>query len=88
MSGTREISVLAGEMNGRVWQPELGDALAAALEEQASVERYERRQWQVRRGRAETVDPPRPLEFDANGFPIAQRRSSFITRVARLRSPG
>jgi hypothetical protein len=87
MSGTREMSGLA-EMNGRVEQPDLGDAIAAALKEQASAETYERRLRQVRRGRAETVDPPRPLEFDANGFPIAQRRSSFVRRIARLRSPG
>jgi hypothetical protein len=51
------------------------------------AERYRRRQQQVRRRRTETVDRPRPLEFDANGFPVAQRAPSFVTRVARLLSP-
>ena len=27
---------------------------------------------------------PRPMEFDAAGFPIRQRNSEFIGRVARL----
>jgi hypothetical protein len=26
----------------------------------------------------------RPLEFDRNGFPVAQPNPSFLTRVARL----
>jgi hypothetical protein len=46
-----------------------------------------RRQQQVRRRRTETVDRPRPLEFDENGFPVAQRTPSFVTRVARLLRP-
>jgi hypothetical protein len=49
-------------------------------------ERYRRRQLQVRRARTETQDRPRPLEFDENGFPIAQRTPRFVTRVARLLS--
>lgn len=68
-------------------QRELVDALEAALGEQAGAARYRRSQRQVRRGRAETVDRPRPLEFDENGFPVAQRSPSFVTRVARLLSP-
>jgi hypothetical protein len=44
-------------------------------------------QRQLRPGRAETVDRPRPLEFDANGFPVPQRIPSFVTRVAQLRRP-
>ena len=29
----------------------------------------------------------KPLEFDANGFPVSQRSPSFATRVARLLNP-
>jgi hypothetical protein len=75
-----------GDMNGHVRQRELGDALAVALREQAGAARYQRRQSQVRRGRTDTPDRPRPLEFDENGFPVAQRTPSFVSRVARLLS--
>jgi hypothetical protein len=74
-------------MNGQTRQRELGDALALVLKEQAAAERYRRRQRQVRRGRTEIGDRPRQLEFDENGFPVAQRTPSFVTRVARLLSP-
>jgi hypothetical protein len=73
------------EVNGHVRQREWGDALAV-VNEQTGRERYRRRQLQARRARAETQDRPRPLEFDENGFPIAQRTPSFVTRVARLLS--
>jgi hypothetical protein len=33
---------------------------------------------------AATVGRARPLEFDRNGFPVAQRTPGFVTRVARL----
>jgi len=36
------------------------------------------------RAEAETVGRARPLEFDRNGFPVAQRNPTFVTRVARL----
>ena len=71
-------------MNGHVRQREWGDALAVVVNEQTGREKYRRRQRQLRRGRTETQDRPRPLEFDENGFPVAQRTPSFITRVARL----
>jgi hypothetical protein len=32
---------------------------------------------------SKAVDRPRPLEFDRNGFPVAQRPPDFVTRVAR-----
>ena len=76
-----------GETNGHLPPRELGDAVAAALKEQPGAERYRRRQPSVGRGRRETADRPRPLEFDKDGFPIAQRTHSFVTRVARLLSP-
>jgi hypothetical protein len=76
-----------GDMNGHASQRELGDALAVVLEHHAGAERYRRRQARVRRGTTETMDRPRPLEFDANGFPVAQRAPSFVTRVARLLNP-
>jgi hypothetical protein len=75
------------QMNGQARQRELGDAVAAALKEQAGAERYQRRERQARRRKAEGVERPRPLEFDGNGFPVAQRIPSFVTRVARLLGP-
>ena len=63
----------------------MGDAVAAALEQQRGARRYRARQ--LRRETAEAAEHPRPLEFDGNGFPIAQRIPSFVTRVARLLSP-
>jgi hypothetical protein len=71
-------------MNGQAQQRELGDAFALVLQEQTGAEKYRQRQRQLRRGRTDTVDRPRPLEFDENGFPIPQPTPSFITRVARL----
>jgi hypothetical protein len=65
---------------------EFVDAVEAALHEQAGIERYESSQRQVRRRTPEVVDRPHPLEFDENGFPIAQSSPSFVTRVARLLS--
>jgi hypothetical protein len=76
-----------GETNGHPPARELADALALVLQEQAGTGRDRRRQQQVGRRRTETVDRPRPLEFDESGFPLAQRTSSFVTRVARLLSP-
>ena len=74
-------------MNGHARRRELGDAVAFALKEQVAAERYRRRQRQARHGTMETMDRPRPLEFDENGFPVAQPTPSFVTRVARLLSP-
>lgn len=71
-------------MNGHAPQRDLGDAVVVALNEHAGAERYRRRQ--PRRGRTDIADRPRPLEFDENGFPVAQRTPSFVTRVARLLS--
>jgi hypothetical protein len=54
----------------------------AELIQQASAERY--LQHQVWRDGADARDRPRPLEFDTDGFPIAQRRPGFVNRVGRL----
>jgi hypothetical protein len=40
-----------------------------------------------RRARTAAIDRPRPLEFDRNGFPVAQRTPDFVARVDRLLSP-
>jgi hypothetical protein len=74
-----------GKTNGHPPARELGDALALVLREQAGIEGY--RRGPARRGRTEALDRARPLEFDENGFPVAQRTPSFVTRVARLLSP-
>jgi len=58
----------------------------ADLIQQASAERY----WQHHpwREEADAEDRPRPLEFDLEGFPIAQRRPGFVERVGRLINGG
>lgn len=48
---------------------------------------YWQKQRRARSGRAGAADRPHPLEFDESGFPIAQRNSSFVQRVARLLNP-
>ncbi len=50
-------------------------------------QRYRHSQRQARRGGAQRVDRPRPLEFDESGFPIPQTGPSFLERVARLLNP-
>jgi hypothetical protein len=73
-------------MTDQLPQRELDEAIASILDERGSTERYRRAPGQARRGRA-AADRPRPLEFDANGFPVAQRMPNFVTRVSRLLSP-
>jgi hypothetical protein len=73
-------------MSEQVHQRELGEALAAVLNEPAGAERYRRSQREARSGRAVSVDRPRPLEFDESGFPVRQGNPSFVARVARLLS--
>jgi hypothetical protein len=67
-------------------QRQLAYAVAAALSEQANAERYQHSQRQLGRERA-AMDRARLLEFDGNGFPVAQRNPGFVTRVGRLLSP-
>jgi hypothetical protein len=62
---------------------DLLNALNAALSERAGAGTGQRAQRQPRRAAGSAPERPRPLEFDANGFPVTQRSSSFITRVAR-----
>jgi hypothetical protein len=74
-------------MSEQARRRELLDGLEAALSEQAGAEASQRSQRQARRASRGTPDRPRPLEFDANGFPVSQRSPSFTTRVARLLNP-
>jgi|SoiMethySBSTD1v2_1073268.scaffolds.fasta_scaffold2654670_2 hypothetical protein len=53
------------------------------LGDQAGARLYEH-QWEIGRGSAPRADGPHPREFDANGFPVQQRNTSFAERVARL----
>ena len=62
-------------------------ALDATLIEQARVEAYQPTPRPARPATGDTPDRPRPLEFDANGFPITQQTPNFATRVARLLNP-
>ena len=55
--------------------------------EYAAAEVYQGSQRQPRRARTAAIDRPRPLEFDRNGFPVAQRSPDFVARVDRLLSP-
>jgi hypothetical protein len=57
-----------------------------ARNDEAAAERYHERQRQARRGR-NRAGGSHPLEYDANGFPVPQRNSSFVRRVARLLNP-
>lgn len=74
-------------MNDRDRARELGQSLRAVLTETEGAARYEQYQRDVRRGTRLRSDGVRPLEFDENGFPIPQRNTGFLERVARLLSP-
>ena len=58
--------------------------------ERPRTEVYQGSQREARSGTPATVDRARPLEFDRNGFPVAQsspqRGSDFFARVDRLLS--
>ncbi len=86
-NGDAEMSGAMAEMNDQVRQRELGRALHLALSEQLGAERYRQRQWQARSGRAGIARGALPLEFDESGFPIAERNSGLVKRVARLLNP-
>jgi hypothetical protein len=65
----------------------LGHAMAAGVRARGATEREQRAQTEMADTEPKTVDRARPLEFDANGFPVAQRKPSFASRVARLLNP-
>jgi hypothetical protein len=71
-------------MATRAGERGLGDVRARSEGERTSGDRYLRARESVRSGGPASVDPARPLEFDESGFPIAQRPSTFVQRVARL----
>jgi hypothetical protein len=58
-----------------------------AVNEEVAAERYRLKQRRARSGKAGEDDRARPLEFDESGFPVAQRNSSLVQRVARLLNP-
>jgi hypothetical protein len=62
-------------------------ALLAVAVEVTGAERDLSRPRQVRGGNPRSTDRPRPREFDARGFPVAQDNRSFLERVARLLNP-
>jgi hypothetical protein len=57
------------------------------VRDREGADRDQRRRRPVPDEEAETLGPARPLEFDANGFPVVQRNPNFVSRVARLLSP-
>jgi hypothetical protein len=59
------------------------DAVEAALNEREGAGRHRLRQRELR-GATPAADRPRPLEFDARGFPVPQPTPSFLRRIARL----
>jgi hypothetical protein len=71
---------MATQGQQRMWR----DAAEAALNKRDAAEGYRRYQLEVGRGTRVAADRPRPLEFDAGGFPIRQPITSFVQRVARL----
>jgi hypothetical protein len=63
------------------------DAVQEALNSLDAAARYDNRQRTQRtqrRGRRGADARPRPLEFDAGGFPVPQRTPSFSQRTTRL----
>jgi hypothetical protein len=64
----------------------LRGAVEAILDDQAGAEKYRQAQREATSGNRD-ADGARPLEFDESGFPIPQRRTSFVERVARLLNP-
>lgn len=81
------MSGATAEMSDQVRQREVGRALHLALSEQHGAARYRQRQWEARSGRAGIARGARSLEFDESGFPIVERNSSLVKRVARLLNP-
>jgi hypothetical protein len=65
----------------------MSETQLAPAGERAGAEVYLGSQREPRRERTAILDRPRPLEFDRNGFPIAQRTPNFVARVDRLLSP-
>jgi hypothetical protein len=63
---------------------EVGDVRARSEGVRTSGERHLRSLRQVRSGGSTAMEFSRPLEFDESGFPILQRPSTFVQRVARL----
>jgi hypothetical protein len=61
--------------------------LVEAAREQARAEHYERYQWEPSGADAHATGHARPLEFDANGFPVPQHSRTFFERVSRLLNP-
>ena len=57
------------------------------LRAEQGAERYRQKQRKARQGSTRAEAGARPMEFNESGFPIAQRRPSFVERVARLLYP-
>lgn len=55
--------------------------------ESLSAEVYQGSQGGVRPWGAATIDRRGPLEFDRNGFPVAQPIPDYVTRLDRLLRP-
>jgi hypothetical protein len=64
--------------------PDLRAVVAAALIEHDRGAEYDRSQREATAGGGNAGDQPRPLEFDARGFPIARPVPHFMRRVRRL----
>jgi hypothetical protein len=56
----------------------------AALNGHNGAGSYKLRQGRITRGTGTPAEQPRPLEFDASGFPVPQPTPSFVQRVRRL----
>ena len=74
-------------MSEQVRERELSRSLHAFLSDEDGARRYRRMQQLARSGNAGGAERARPMQFDESGFPLAQRNSSFLQRVARLLSP-
>jgi hypothetical protein len=74
-------------MSDRTRQRDVGTALRAFLDEQAGAARYAAYQQEMRNAASHRTARAHPQEFDENGFPLPQRNTSFLERVARLINP-
>lgn len=73
------------EIHPRTALPEYRDAIRQEIQAGAMFGDFERSIDQLADPASAAADPPLPLEFDNDGFPLSQRRPDFVTRVARLR---
>ena len=87
VSPTPRVAASGPQERGAAMRGSQSKAAPAAGRASYGAERYERYQREVRSGRVNSREGPRPLEFDENGLPLPQRSPGFVERVSRLLNP-